>query len=281
MWVFILKVLKKLQILNYLNLDIRHVANKKNLVIPVFGQIGKGNLINRELWMFSIVRKIYTYKQGVFIDVGVNIGQTLIHYKTAIEDGEYIGFEPNPLCVFYTSQLIQKNRWSNCTLIPTAIFHTNSLQPINYYANDTDSMASLVEDFRNDRTVTKKEYVPCYNREVINDLVKNRSIACIKIDVEGSESIVLNELKDIIIKHRPIIIIEILPYKTSSDIIWRNSILNMLEFILNEHYTIFRILKNNNSTFKEALIVQNIFDGLSRSTSDHIFCPSENNIILK
>ena len=41
-----------------------------------------------------------------FIDVGVNVGQTLLKLKSISSEINYLGFEPNPNCVNYLKNLI-------------------------------------------------------------------------------------------------------------------------------------------------------------------------------
>ena len=45
-------------------------------------------------------------KNGAYLDIGVNIGQTLMKLKSVNPKIEYIGFEPNATCVHYVNKLI-------------------------------------------------------------------------------------------------------------------------------------------------------------------------------
>lgn len=269
------KVLKKLRLKNSINFFIPRVINNTYLTIPVLGELGKGNLFPREVWMFQLLSKILCYKEGCFIDVGVNIGQTLIHFKTLKTDKLYIGFEPNPTCIFYTQQLINKNRWLNCTLIPCAIYHTNELTPINYYSIGTDSMATLISDFREDRNVVKSEFISGYNSQVVDKILNNFEIACVKLDVEGFEYDVIIELQKQIITKRPFVISELLPPNTTNFSSQNSKINKTFEFFDGIDYTSFRIIKNKKYGIDKLQKVDDPFEGLTRNTADHIFCPNE------
>jgi len=50
--------------------------------------------------MIDLLKKILLLKDGVFIDIGMNLGQTLIKLKCVDPNIRYFGFEPNPGCVY-------------------------------------------------------------------------------------------------------------------------------------------------------------------------------------
>ena len=59
--------------------------------------------------MSEVIQRLFKLKSGAFIDVGVNLGQTLLKVA-AIDPGRaYVGFEPNPACVDYVWKLIETN----------------------------------------------------------------------------------------------------------------------------------------------------------------------------
>jgi FkbM family methyltransferase len=275
MLMFLFKVLKKLGLKNAFNFFIPVIINDSHLTIPVLGQLGKGNLSPREVWMFELLSKIIHFKNGSFIDVGINIGQTLIHFKSLKNDMPYIGFEPNPTCIYYTQQLIKYNKWTNCTVIPCAIFHSNELTPINYYSIGTDSMASLVNNFREDRKVVKSEVVAGYNNFVVGTILKGNEIAYLKLDVEGFEYDVIIELQSQIVTDRPFVIAEFLPPNTSNYISQNGKINKTFEFFDGIDYSSFRVIKNKKNRIEELQKVIDPLDGLTRNTADHLFCPNE------
>src|SRR5882724_8814387 len=105
-----LKVLSKLKIVNYFNVEIKL---KEGITIPVMGGLGYNNVFGTEKWMSSVLKKILNRSEGCFVDVGVNIGQTLIKVKSIDRNIDYLGFEPNPVCVFYAENLIGINKFPN------------------------------------------------------------------------------------------------------------------------------------------------------------------------
>src|SRR6185436_11975470 len=60
-----------------------------------FGVAGTlGGRRMREVWLFDALQRVMLERSGAVIDVGVNVGHTLIKVKTADPQRDYIGFEP-------------------------------------------------------------------------------------------------------------------------------------------------------------------------------------------
>ena len=98
-----------------------------------------------EPWMVELLDCILPEQQGVFLDVGVNVGQTLVKVKAIDANRKYVGFEPNPVCNFYVQELIKKNDFKNCTIFPVGLFTENCVLSLDLFLNDpTDSSASLI-----------------------------------------------------------------------------------------------------------------------------------------
>ena len=97
----IAKVLRKLTILRrgwlrsfnfYLKIKINNTVFK----IPIIKNISWNNLFEKEPWMTELLEKLLPVIEGCFIDVGVNVGQTLFKVKSADKTRDYIGFEVKP-----------------------------------------------------------------------------------------------------------------------------------------------------------------------------------------
>jgi tRNA G46 methylase TrmB len=86
-----------------------------------------------EPWMVELLGKLLREQRGAFIDVGVNVGQTLVKVKALDQDREYIGFEPNPVCVFYVQELIKANKFKNCTLFPVGLFTEDRILSLDFF----------------------------------------------------------------------------------------------------------------------------------------------------
>lgn len=280
---FHLKVLNKLKILSKLNIIGKLTVNNIKFNIPVIKLNGYNNLFMSEIWMVEILNHLINDKMvsKKFIDVGVNIGQTLLKLRSVSQKMDYLGFEPNPLCVFYTNELIKANSLinkSNTTLYPVGISTNNEVLSLNLFSeSEMDSSASIIEEFRDDRII-QKMHVPVLNANTIEgktNIFKN--VGIIKIDVEGAELEVLKSLKDVINKERPFILIEILPiYKSENE--FRIKRQNEIESIFNElNYSIYRIEKKNNISFSNLKRIETIEIHSDLELCDYVISPKENN----
>ena len=66
-----------------------------------------------EVWMGQMLKILLSVNDYAFMDVGVNIGQTLCQVKSIDNKRIYYGFEPNPACNMFVEELIRINKFSN------------------------------------------------------------------------------------------------------------------------------------------------------------------------
>lgn len=276
MLIIILKILRKLNLLGFFNLSVK----VRNIRIPIIGGIGFGNLRGTEKWMTEIIELLLNKSNDCFLDVGVNIGQTLIKLKSINRDIEYIGFEPNPLCVFYSERLIKLNKFPNTKIIPAGISNVNQIVSLLFYSdNQSDSSASIVNNFRSVQSVIQEKNIVV----LTGDLIKIESkISILKIDVEGAELMVIEGLIEILKKDRPYIIIEILPVyslENQDRLLRQNEILRITKDL---DYSIFKIVKKPDDTLQELIEISEIPIHSDLTQCDYVFAPNEKrDLILK
>jgi FkbM family methyltransferase len=206
---FLLRGFRKVGLLRYLNLFFSVRINGKRFKIPVFHGIGIDHFGAYESWMTHLIGKLISLKKGQFIDVGVNIGQTLLKLKSVTSNVSYVGFEPNPKCVYYLSELVRVNSFDDVRIIPSGIYGFDGIAQLFVDSeNEIDSCATLLSEFRS--TVGRQNIpVPVISQKSIGFLDVETSI--IKIDVEGSEADVIEQFNELIRLRRPFVICEILP----------------------------------------------------------------------
>ena len=234
------------------------------------------NFIAPHTTEYRYIASILKKRNGSFIDVGVNIAQTLLKVKAIDLHQEYIGFEPNPSSCFYTSKIINLNSFQNCKIIPVGLYNTISLLKLFIRYGEDDAHASLVDGFR-DKSFYRSEmekYVVVFPGDYLLKELNIDSVSIIKIDVEGAEIEVIEVLVDSISKYKPFIICEILTADKENNI-ERDQInkINLLEGILKEKgYLISRIYEDNK------LVILKKFDKYScpeNATFDYLFIPPE------
>ncbi|HEY4151078.1 MAG TPA: FkbM family methyltransferase [Chitinophagaceae bacterium] len=243
--VVIANALSRAGLISKLRTSVPIHVNGNRISIPVINGMGYDNLQVWELWMNELLGKILPLKQGAFIDVGVNVGQTLIKLRSIDREREYIGFEPNPHCVYYADALIKENRFANTRLLPVGLLDRDTVLELNLYSEgNTDSAASVIADFRTDK-VYRKIYVPVYRFEQLSRQLNLPPAGIVKIDVEGAELEVLQSLQEVLRQQRPIVVIEILPCYNDKNTS-RISRQQQLEALVKDAgYRIIRIIKNS------------------------------------
>lgn len=230
--------------LEYFNFTITRKINDTYFKIPILGSLGMSNLSVSEKWMIDVLKIILQIDSLKFIDVGANIGQTLLKLRSIDKDIEYIGFEPNPNCIFYLRTLIKKNSIKNTVLVPIGISTKNELGELSFYIkNPTDSSASILENFRENK-ILRKELISLFDVKSIKNKINLNNMSFLKVDVEGAELEVIESFKDEIKNHNPFILLEILPVYNINENADRYERQNKLLSILkNLNYSIFSIIK--------------------------------------
>ena len=249
--------------------------NNAKLRIPIINGVGKNNyLALSEPWMQGILVKLLDNPNKTFVDVGVNLGQTLLKVKAINREINYIGFEPNPFCVNYVNQLIKKNNFPNTELWPVGLSSKTQVLKLNLFSDSNeDSAASIIEGFRAKSAVKKSINVPVFK---FSDLNMDLSIKfdVIKIDVEGAELEVIESLHDKIKQDKPYILMEILPAysKENKDRIDRQEKIKSLLDTLD--YKIYRVNKSADQ-FINFVSVEDFGIHADLNLCDYLLAPSE------
>jgi FkbM family methyltransferase len=214
------------------------------------GGTGSVNLLAYEKWMTQIIEKLgSTITQGTVLDIGVNLGQTLIKIKSYFSSNiQYIGFEPNPICVQYVQTLIRANDWNHVQLFPIALFNQTGILTLHSYDdNDTDASASVVANFRPNQTVKRVQHVPGYSFSDLATQIDAQNIRVVKIDVEGAESQIVQSLQALLHSNNIVLLMEILPAYTN-DNIERIERQNTISKILTDtNMQLYRIVRENDA----------------------------------
>ena len=229
-----------------------------------------------EPWIVDLFRALLPARPGTFVDVGVNIGQTLMVVK-AIEPGRrYVGFEPNPRCVAYCERLIADNGLDGITLVPAGLAETSGLRRLQFYsATKFDSAASVVENFRPGEAVTGEAIVTVVSMRDAMKTLDPGALAIVKIDTEGAESEILAAMRDAIAGARPWIVTEVLP-PYAADNVARMTRQAAIERLLAEiDYRILRIQKSPDERLAGLVEIASFGVHGDVRMSDYVLAPAE------
>lgn len=277
---FIARTLRKLRIiqngwLSPFNFRLKKKLNGKSFRIPVIKNIGWTNIFNDDPWMSQLFTKILSSSNGVFLDIGANIGQTLLKVRSVNSEVTYYGFEPNPVCHFYLKELITANNLRSSYIIPVGLSDKSVLTKLNFYStNLDDATASVVDKLRPDAVIKRQEFVFLAS---LDELIQSidEIVAVIKIDVEGAELEVIKGALSSIEKHRPLILVEVLPAYTSGNTA-RITRQNELELICkSSRYFIFQIIKDDQNNLVTMKKIDHIGIKTSINDIDFLLVPEE------
>lgn len=203
-------VLKKL---GFFNRSYIEEAFGRRFKIPIIN--GRKSYVH-EPWMANLIAGLFKLKQGGFIDVGVNLGQTMLKVAAADPQRAYLGFEPNPACADYAQELAVANNLPY-VIIPAGLgVRTSVLQLQMFRDEGTDPSASLVEGFRQG-VVGTKPVVVLGVADIPRNMIPDE-IAIVKIDVEGGEAEVIEGIMPMLKLKRPYVIVEILPAYNAANV---------------------------------------------------------------
>jgi FkbM family methyltransferase len=150
-------------------------------------------------------------KRGHFIDIGANVGQTLLTLRS-ICDLNYIGFEPDITAAYYVSELIRLNGFQNAEVLSIALGSQNS-SGLFRSNGPADESATLGLDLRPQRMYANTTRVAVCKGDDLIMALPAPHIFMIKIDVEGLEREVLNGLANTIEHCRPPVYFEVMGYR--------------------------------------------------------------------
>ena len=250
-----------------------YLKQKPDLIIPVFEGAGLANVTHPEPGVKKTIQHLLETTTGTFIDVGANIGQTLLTVKACQRNAPYIGFEPQHACIGYLARLISVNQFPHCDIFPLGLWSEHNVSQI-HTSGAYDAGSSLIPELRS-REYTATQ-ICCAEKgdRVMNDL-NNPRVSIIKIDVEGAELEVLDGFANTVARQRPFIIAEIHPIdeipKTSDLAIEREArYAKWRDFSTINEYTCFQIAETG--IYKSENFAAKIMDP---DPSNYLFAPTE------
>lgn len=189
---------------------IRRGKNKYR--IPLIHGMGRWLFLRDDGWRKKILSSLPESQTRVVLDVGLNVGQSLLDISENVKFEKYYGIEPNPACVLYVNELIRMNNLQNTVVLPYALGERKEL--LQLMSKGWDDASSSVVARRGNFYYTSVLSLP--GDELVNDLGIDR-LGLIKIDVEGFELQVLRGLKDTILQQKPVIFCEVNKRSTTKE----------------------------------------------------------------
>jgi len=240
------------------NLFLPRKLKSARFTIPMIYGMKVG--ITSEPWMLDLLAELLPQAPGVFLDVGINLGQTMIKVRAVDPRRVYVGFEPNPACIFYLLQLIERNQWGEqTTILPVGLSNENSVKTLTLFGQSlADPGASVVAGIRGEKPGSRKIHVPVFSYAALSPCLPAGRTAVIKIDVEGAELEVLEGLREVIQRDGPVLIFELLPVHSETNLLRWGRQQKILAILRQLEYSLFRIQKTQADHFAGLLPLQEV-----------------------
>jgi FkbM family methyltransferase len=263
------RLLNRIGILNLLNLQAKVKLNQQVFKIPVIAGVGFGNRAHTEPWLDKVFREIFSLQpNSCFIDVGVNLGQTLLKVKSIDANMAYYGIEPSPTCVNYVNTLCKLNNIKQIQLICAGAAEHNTLEVLEGFSAE-DTRGTMKSGSLSDDPSLIKTLVPTITLDILlhKKLIGNKPIV-LKIDVERYELQVLKGATELLEKVRPVIFCEVLPHLNQTDNIHDQQ--QLLSLLNHAGYIIYRVSVSGNIEPVKTFSNTNDWDAC-----EYIFIPAE------
>lgn len=237
------------KIVSKLNFNLKRNYFGKNFIIPIVNNLGYDNLVLYDgVWKKNFFEKLLKLKEGIFIDIGVNIGQTLILLRAFDEKIQYIGFEPNAACIYYVNLLMRANKFKNSVVVPTGVYNSNNIMSFDI-TGDSDQGGTIVQNLRPGLNYLENIFVPVFDFDTLKKDLNIDKVSLIKIDVEGSELGVLQSLKNFLMKDKSLVVCEIL-WAHNEDKLKDNEKRNeeIMKLAKEMDYKVFQIIKKEDKS---------------------------------
>lgn len=198
------------------NYSVRVYLNDQTFKVPVSGGVEVRGI--RRSVKTDVIAKYGQLQAGAIIDVGANLGQTLLDIMSVHPAAKYIGFEANPRCVSYVQDLIKLNGFHGAEIVPVGLHEGPDV--LSLYIEPDVSVstgATLIENLRPGSVGHPRQFVPVDSFDRVSESINIGPVAFVKVDVEGAELEVLRGMSGTLAQYRPPVFCEILPRCGSPD----------------------------------------------------------------
>ena len=232
-------------------------------------------------WKTDVFKRFVYERQPVFVDIGANIGQTLLEIFAARPDARYVGFEPNLPCAAYLARMIQANKWETAVILASALAADAGVIAFYRHAgSSSDPCATIVKDLRPGRKLYKN-WIPCLPFDTVRQKLELDHIDLVKIDVEGAELDVITGMDETLHSMRPIILCEVLFTDSAADVLTatrRNK--ELMRRLTMCGYTVWQLIKSEDlkkvqSIRPVAEFPQGCWTLANAELCDYLFLPKE------
>lgn len=151
--------------------------------------------IYREIFIDQEYKFSSKTKSPFIIDCGSHIGLSILYFKKIYPDSKIIGFEPSPENFQILQKNIKENKLSNVKVFNYALSDKEGVTDLHVSFDQNDPWTwgdTIIYDMWGDENKDKKVSI----RTVKLSKYINKPVDLIKVDIEGSEQKVLEEIEN-------------------------------------------------------------------------------------
>lgn len=251
---------------------------------PFFAGLAPAGRKRPNPWMVQLLQRL-DLCGGLFVDVGANVGQSLIAMKAAYPDCIWVGYEPNSACVFYLNQLIKKNELIDAHVLPIGCSDSAALLPLWIKPKSLYASGATMMPQSKDVSDRRIDYVPVFSlsetlKVVCDHAAIDKTVELLKVDVEGHEASVLEGAMDLLCEDRPKVICEVFPPRSELDESRLETIRSLNKIINTIAYEVFHIGYTSSDLLKGVRPLSAIPEQVSRKSEsgyshDYLLLPTE------
>jgi FkbM family methyltransferase len=146
-------------------------------------ELGCKEVFNQEIYKFQAQRSNPT-----IVDCGANLGMSVIYFKELYPDASIIAFEPDPHIFGFLQKNVESFGFKDVETVKAAVWDSEgwiSFQP------DGGAGGKIVPECSEENMVQVKTVR-------LRDILTQKNVDFLKIDIEGAEHRVINDCKDIL-----------------------------------------------------------------------------------
>ena len=232
-------------------------------------------------WKANVFERLVQGNRPVFVDIGANIGQTLLEIFATHPDARYVGFEPILACAAYLTKVIEANEWESATILASALGADEGVIALYRHSGSiTDSCATVLEDLRPGRKLDNN-WIPILRFDTVREKLKLNHIDLVKIDVEGAELNVITGMEDTLNSIRPIVLCEVLFSASAATILTstrRNE--ELMRRLTMSGYKVWQLIKSENLKDVQSIrpiaeFPRDYWTPANAELCDYLFLPKE------
>lgn len=158
------------------------------------------------LYFMRDVMKLSYANQGVFLDIGANVGQHSLFMSRHVK--EVHSFEPYEPVLQRFRQMKEMNNVKNIVIHPVGLGNENKKLPFYEPPEANLGQGSFLKEFSAQNTSHQKLEI-VVGDDILESINVISSVNLVKLDVEGYEKSVLQGLARTLMTNRPIVVFEI------------------------------------------------------------------------